>query len=228
MDTRWIISPQGLSPRLRGNPGHPRPSKVREGLSPRLRGNLVKSSRADAARGSIPAPAGEPSPVCWWGSPACGGTYPRACGGTGLSPRLRGNRKLELPTIGLSPRLRGNPMAPLWPGLSPRLRGNPLRRSIPAPAGEPSQLRSGLSPRRGKGWFARSIPAPAGEPFAHGRGGLSPRLRGKCPCHPYRSIPAPAGEPIASGGVYPRACGGNGPRSIPAPAGEPSRRSLCH
>ena len=72
-----------------------------EGLSPRMRGNPGYSTFASTWRGSIPAYAGEPlqRPLrfCW--APV----YPRVCGGTGgqlrefqifrgLSPRMRGNR----------------------------------------------------------------------------------------------------------------------------------------
>ena len=75
------VGPQGLSPRLRGNPN-----------DARIRGDR---------RGSIPAPAGEPGATSGHGTR--GTVYPRACGGTsmrsspvksmlGLSPRLRGNR----------------------------------------------------------------------------------------------------------------------------------------
>ena len=73
------------------------------GLSPRVRGNLNISYVCRYPVGSIPACAGEPSPlhdlsISHW-------VYPRVCGGTryvqyppvvvvGLSPRVRGNRVL--------------------------------------------------------------------------------------------------------------------------------------
>ena len=71
------------------------------GLSPRVRGNPGHTLVIHPARGSIPACAGEPAPSspahCTWS------VYPRVCGGTytdwaneclrlGLSPRVRGNR----------------------------------------------------------------------------------------------------------------------------------------
>ena len=70
----------GLSPRLRGNPGHGRPYPH--------------------AERSMPAPAGEPrSPVRWTRQ---GGVYARACGGTSVA------RRITRGAVGLSPRLRGN------------------------------------------------------------------------------------------------------------------------
>ena len=78
--------------------GLARPPK---GLSPRVRGNLAGRRLVQAAKGSIPACAGEPlasrSGLC------ARRVYPRVCGGTpdgrvvcvrcqGLSPRVRGNQ----------------------------------------------------------------------------------------------------------------------------------------
>ena len=130
--------------------------------------------------------------------------YPRACGGTTprYSPSATGT--------GLSPRLRGNRRHPD--------RGADRHRSIPAPAGEP--LASCQRPRqcpvypRACGGTLRSriirlralgsIPAPAGEPARSLTrvvvyAGLSPRLRGNHPPVDRRQQPR---------GVYPRACGG--------------------
>ena len=101
----------GLSPRVRGNPGQPMPTPT----PPR----------------SIPACAGEPllgDGVLSWKE-----VYPRVCGGTpashdysyairGLSPRVRGNRRLKVP-------------------------GRQLYWSIPACAGEPRNS----CPRCGRG-----------------------------------------------------------------------------
>ena len=132
--------------------------------------------------------------------------YPRACGGTSCSLSVR------VDLTGLSPRLRGNHdyrQAVLAP-----------HRSIPAPAGEPSQpftietLRR-VYPRACGGTSDCTSPPSDAD-------GLSPRLRGNPPSPlPSRrsggSIPAPAGEPTAGqrqmtgGGVYPRACGGTPP-----------------
>ena len=174
-----------------------------------------------------------------------GKVYPRACGGTqttcwitnygtGLSPRLRGNRERAA-------------------------RRYHFQGSIPAPAGEPALfddvvVPEEVYPRACGGTYSVSV-RPALD------SGLSPRLRGNLlrqrQARPgQRSIPAPAGEPTPSASgppwtaVYPRACGGTrgtsayndgadglSPRlrgnhfpvdryvcahgSIPAPAGEP-------
>ena len=73
-----------------------------DGLSPRVRGNPTPTDLPPPARRSIPACAGEPSAS---GAIRCRCTvYPRVCGGTagcpskarpvdGLSPRVRGNRE---------------------------------------------------------------------------------------------------------------------------------------
>ncbi len=152
------------------------------GLSPRLRGNLVGGDVAQLLRGSIPAPAGEPSSARRRCSMVA--VYPRACGGTTcltLAP---------WPGFGLSPRLRGNLLMP--PASITAVR------SIPAPAGEPvSQLggetTSKVYPRAcggtGTDTCTESITA-----------GLSPRLRGnrgqtQAWWRLDGSIPAPAGEP---------------------------------
>ena len=123
--------------------------------------------------------------------------------GYGLSPRLRGNRRLCLVVV-----------------------SNP--RSIPAPAGEP-EVRSPLTslnavyPRACGGTTCKAgIKLP--------QSGLSPRLRGNRPRTRYpkshrRSIPAPAGEPLdrsrplGNGRVYPRACGGTCSKTKPWPLG---------
>ena len=83
---RWIPTPSGLSPRMRGNP-------------------VVKTDHVGVT-GSIPAHAGEPPQAGWPGFFLK--VYPRACGGTvtdldgdngdkGLSPRMRGNRTIGYP-----------------------------------------------------------------------------------------------------------------------------------
>ena len=178
---------------------------VAPGLSPRVRGNLIrKFHRLDNPR-SIPACAGEPAgrlrllrslPV-----------YPRVCGGTkhgwavqtrrqGLSPRVRGNRRLRSP--------------PAW-----------RRRSIPACAGEPTGVCGDSStpavyPRVCGGTSCTAIMYTSAR-------GLSPRVRGnqrkrRAIRRRSWSIPACAGEPIAGIGVmpisavYPRVCGGTSMR----------------
>ena len=170
-------------PRVCG--GTPCPASSNEwpqGLSPRVRGNPATIGRAPTSARSIPACAGEPcmSPP----SRLSGQVYPRVCGGTiarlrstsascGLSPRVRGNPGVDdRPACGVRsipacageppsqvsrracpkvyPRVCGgtlshkNWMSHSW-GLSPRVRGNrQLQRvgadelgSIPACAGEP-------------------------------------------------------------------------------------------
>ena len=189
-------------------PTHP------QGLSPRVRGNRAGRGPAFAARGSIPACAGEPGlPLCPLLTP---GVYPRVCGGT-----------------------RQNPFPPaIPPGLSPRVRGNrsgnPIKRgqlgSIPACAGEPMAMARG--PVHSKvyprvcGGTALTVPRP-------GRStGLSPRVRGNPTTTGPKSgfmgsIPACAGEPRRLGlkasmpEVYPRVCGGTifGPVMAPSAIG---------
>ena len=79
-----VVQNQGLSPRVRGNP---------DGYKQELLGG-----------GSIPACTGEPSVILWMLVPRA--VYPRVYGGTwncstadggagGLSPRVRGNLRLE-------------------------------------------------------------------------------------------------------------------------------------
>ena len=183
--TAWCYGywrgPEGLSPRVRGNPPH-------------------AAGRATAAR-SIPACAGEPCAT------SCGheyaGVYPRVCGGTGLAATVND------PEIGLSPRVRGNPVPSDAMRDSARSipacagEPHPGRRGLGQPmvyprvcggtallAGLPGSGR-GLSPRvRGNQRVHHadlpepgSIPACAGEPAA--TAGTWPASR-----------------------VYPRVCGG--------------------
>ena len=171
------------------------------GLSPRVRGNRHVTPPLPAARGSIPACAGEPA---WRRSKRrCEWVYPRVCGGTTDSPATLWRR------TGLSPRVRGNPSF-LW-----RLR--PVRGSIPACAGEPPTTRR-------LGCTFRVYPRVCGgTAFAVEGGlvsvGLSPRVRGnrgrrRRAHRGGGSIPACAGEPSETRlrrgreGVYPRVCGG--------------------
>ena len=161
-DTTEYVTPQGLSPRVRGN-------------------RVTAFSDPDTTR-SIPACAGEPQDMgagAWTLK-----VYPRVCGGTyirqsprkrrlGLSPRVRGNRHAgatRTGRFGSIPACAGEPfqgqrqlrIPKVYPrvcggtvrimglivfahGLSPRVRGNPQGsahlkkacRSIPACAGEP-------------------------------------------------------------------------------------------
>ena len=77
-------------------------SAIGNGLSPRVRGNQLYRWPPSAVGGSIPACAGEP--VAGQELPEKPAVYPRVCGGTvsqccghggysGLSPRVRGNRR---------------------------------------------------------------------------------------------------------------------------------------
>ena len=186
-------------------------AELSEGLSPRVRGNRQPGGDADLPGRSIPACAGEPPrfPTCSFLHPV----YPRVCGGTtrvipdcghtyGLSPRVRGNRRIK--------------------GRDVRGRG-----SIPACAGEPiwvsliGYLRE-VYPRvcGGTTWY---IQPPVSQ---HG---LSPRVRGNQDDHlrwhaSHGSIPACAGEPCNAGerpipsAVYPRVCGGTSQADTPRPS----------
>ena len=192
----WVY-PRGCG----GTPGFFLTYEPGEGLSPRMRGNRRAIRGAIADTGSIPADAGEPCP----GRVALGrpGVYPRGCGGTrpptaaarassGLSPRMRGNRRIHI--------------------LDRTKNG-----SIPADAGEP-RLPSRLPPRcwvypRGCGGTVVRKTSLKSEP------GLSPRMRGNPVIKAAHSviggsIPADAGEPSSASlasalaRVYPRGCGG--------------------
>ena len=166
-----------------------------------MRGNRIARRCRSAGTRSIPAYAGEPLQGC-----VCHlafAVYPRVCGGTvgsageildpgGLSPRMRGNRKMQC-------------HLPL------------RRRSIPAYAGEPPyagqvNLIVTVYPRVCGGTRSCHIPSIVAV-------GLSPRMRGNPAMSGSmallrRSIPAYAGEPdpiLAArsvSGVYPRVCGG--------------------
>ena len=139
----------------------------------------------------------------------CGGTGERGHGQTpmsGLSPRVRGNRRQHAPA-------------------------DADERSIPACAGEPRGLhvhRIGwrVYPRVCGGTHKASTAIPVSR-------GLSPRVRGnqhRWPAAVYRrgSIPACAGEPEPRPGrriptrVYPRVCGG----TLPARTGNTTDRGL--
>ena len=171
------------------------------GLSPRVRGNRSCTWAVVSTTRSIPAGAGEPRPALDIYAPQR--VYPRGCGGThpmygphglgsGLSPRVRGNRRLP---VGVAQ----------------------VGGSIPAGAGEPPQgrrkvLGSRVYPRGCGGTSVVALPSmPAS--------GLSPRVRGNqnvaaMELNDNRSIPAGAGEPASApdpssfGAVYPRGCGG--------------------
>ncbi len=237
----------GVYPRVcGGTPADPEAVTLPEGLSPRVRGNPCLGRPRAAYHGSIPACAGEPTPAAHQRSQR--GVYPRVCGGTllrirheasasGLSPRVRGNHfnlGASAPPDGSIPACAGEPWAavvsragtgvyprvcggtasirtPLvWiPGLSPRVRGNPhgprarwqALGSIPACAGEPPGAGNGRGPERG---YPRVGGGPTWGRYRQSTSeGLSPRVRGNpWPGQTYRgrpgSIPACAGEPLPS------------------------------
>ena len=170
----------GLSPRVRGNPGHPQyPSRQRR---------------------SIPACAGKP--LLPGSRRPNRAVYPRVCGETegrvyysptldGLSPRVRGNlvtgsialsKKRSIPACAGKPRCSGVSVVARW--VYPRVCGETL------PVFKRYAFKDGLSPRvRGnrastsdQGLPVGSIPACAGKPKI---------------CPPARSITS----------VYPRVCG---------------------
>ena len=177
-----------------------------KGLSPRVRGNRRGSPRSSPWRGSIPACAGEP--VCCRILEQVQQVYPRVCGGTVTHPSSTS------PPTGLSPRVRGNRRH--------AARHTGSRGSIPACAGEPARRQRArmwceVYPRVCGGTGTNNDPS-----FV--QRGLSPRVRGnQTPITPVvditRSIPACAGEPARctasrpSPWVYPRVCGGTSPRS---------------
>ena len=130
------------------------------GLSPRVRGNRPYRPVLDTARGSIPACAGEP-PRSSPGTPLPR-VYPRVCGGTTFGSRPRGNGS------GLSPRVRGN--------RGPEGGELPTPGSIPACAGEP---RRGASSVRTARVYPRVCGGTARfQVGAKVVQGLSPRVRG--------------------------------------------------
>ena len=180
---RFTSNPAGVYPRAYGGTAALTADRADiQGLSPRIRGNLFGRNWHLRIAWSIPAHTGEPARKPRRAS-RCR-VYPRAYGGTsscphrsacqsGLSPRIRGNRRDDMghhrrpgsipahtgepiPVVdfeggsGVYPRAYGGTLKPYWPaccawGLSPRIRGN---RSAP----------SGHSIRPG------SIPAHTGEP----------------------------------------------------------------
>ncbi len=178
------------------------------GLSPRVRGNLCTTDHDMKPAGSIPACAGEPSPIRIRGPH--GKVYPRVCGGTlYICPQCGGKK-------GLSPRVRGNPLFHHPQGRTGR--------SIPACAGEPRRPRRSL---RRRGVYPRVCGGTdqACKDVAR-LCGLSPRVRGNHHGAPglvvqAGSIPACAGEPGRTSvqspawWVYPRVCGGTAPSPMP-------------
>ena len=189
-------------PRVCGGTGVPLDAAGESvGLSPRVRGNRPLLPLRKGCRRSIPACAGEPVPFRF-AQPALG-VYPRVCGGTlpGYPWTMSGS--------GLSPRVRGNRRR--------RRRGRTGNGSIPACAGEPIPAAAKAAsyrvyPRVCGGTMMRTRTRTR-------TAGLSPRVRGNRPSLSTSfsapgSIPACAGEPrprlpgAALPRVYPRVCGG--------------------
>ena len=192
---RWVY------PRACGATGELRKIQHRiDGPSPRMRGNLSAGSINRVHFRSIPAHAGQPSPLKCLNSART--VYPRACGATDNEMVL--SKSLE----GLSPRMRGN--------LNHSRRAPAACRSIPAHAGQPASQRrpAQAQPVYPRACGATPRPALSFSPSC----GLSPRMRGNRVCGEacakrLGSIPAHAGQPrgaCPSAGrreVYPRACG---------------------
>ena len=225
-----------------GTPQGVNQDALRLGLSPRVRGNRRGRCERRRLRRSIPACAGEP-PAQHSDCSLCE-VYPRVCGGTftlagtgdaqtGLSPRVRGNRRHVCAWrkhLGSIPACAGEPHAGQGGMVSnqvyPRVCGGTLF------ATRPALIAAGLSPRvRGNhGNIANavlcggSIPACAGEPNCScGRqrwAGVYPRVCGGTFLSPFSGIsimglsPRVRGEPSSAtpsshtSTVYPRVCGG--------------------
>ena len=173
------------------------------GLSPRVRGKRRWSASGKPSGRSIPACAGE-APL-HRELESIAQVYPRVCGGSAAAAGLHQGGG------GLSPRVRGKPPA--------RRAAAGFLGSIPACAGEAARRSQG-------GVLLKVYPRVCGgsRPASQrkgGKGGLSPRVRGKRrPAGESRrrgrSIPACAGEAHRGsrgrpgGEVYPRVCGGSG------------------
>ena len=234
----------GVYPRLCGGTVVGPPSSWWEwGLSPPVRGNRVGWINCGLTRRSIPACAGEPTTSGWSGGRSW--VYPRLCGGTchistpnkngyGLSPPVRGNRRLRnLPyhAVGSIPACAGEPARPRGlPGCSevyPRLCGGtwPGRQSAQRIRGLSPPVRGNPAGCQGCQDVRRSIPACAGEPVYHGRGAqpekVYPRLCGGTPCTMYVGVMALGLSPPVRGNLDRPPLGIQRRRSIPACAGEP-------
>ena len=184
-----------------GTQGRPSAYQLVPGLSPRMRGNLHRDASQCRDARSIPACAGEPTrPPGRSSSPR---VYPRVCGGTGAASGI------TCYGSGLSPRVRGNRVAVAVIAA--------MRRSIPACAGEPRACR--LPPSTA--WVYPRVCGGTYIGYCRVRmaSGLSPRVRGNRLLAAgfalrVRSIPACAGEPWrrcksdAPSSVYPHVCGG--------------------
>ena len=199
----------GVYPRVCGGTADfCRYSRLEYGLSPRVRGNPEHVELVCELLRSIPACAGEPS-TDRSHEEECR-VYPRVCGGTQWTTQS------QVATKGLSPRVRGNRVVNMH-----HVGGT---RSIPACAGEPAKRCPQFSVRRVYPRVCGGTQATGA--IARADWGLSPRVRGNrtllCRQHlPARSIPACAGEPRIPmfrnimHRVYPRVCGGTAPGPQP-------------
>ena len=132
-----------------------------------MRGNLIDVVKRTDKQGSIPACAGEPCSGLSWTTPDS--VYPRVCGGTadavkddhgwhGLSPRVRGNHRLDH-------------------------HQHQLHGSIPACAGEPSRLSGAAISTSVYPRVCGGTP-DVGDTLSYTLG-LSPRVRGNLLLHQY-------------------------------------------
>ena len=239
-----ILGGRGVYPRVCGGTSRPgRRRHLRRGLSPRVRGNPLASGAEPGQRRSIPACAGEPLQWRRWGRQHP--VYPRVCGGTactsaptlssvGLSPRVRGNRRLGVargPDVGSIPACAGEPRkgyqerAP--PAVYPRVCGGTaiLLRLLRNTRGLSPRVRGNRARQASARAAYRSIPACAGEPpcrhCRHRRERVYPRVCG--------GTPTEREAETLAGGLSPRVRGNRRwpdrrprmPGSIPACAGEP-------
>lgn len=183
----------GLSPPVRGIP--PTIAIIRPciGLSPPMRGILVKPLECLPRRGTTPAPAGNPRPLC--DLCAVGAVYPRPHG----EPALPDSANRELP--GLPPPTRGT-----HPGNAVDFVGV---RPTPAHTGNPAPA--------ARQWYQTQVyPRPRGEtdyPFFDGWGwyGLPPPTRGTpsiavSPNNRPWSTPAHARNPQSIPSPLPKSC----------------------
>ena len=163
--TRGLLATTlGVYPRAcGGTPGIRSKRTSAPGLSPRVRGNHHRPRSVDRPARSIPARAGEPG--CATPLGGRGRVYPRACGGTAICPIHWYMAK------GLSPRVRGNRRM--------RLRISCIAGSIPARAGEPG----GVSLRHADTWvYPRACGGTCrSDKYPSMSTGLSPRVRGNRP-----------------------------------------------
>ncbi len=221
--------------------GHTRPCY--QGLSPRVRGSRVVWAVGRRGVGSIPACTGKP--LCVWRRPTRPPVYPRVYGeaadrpggahhSSGLSPRVRGSRRMYGPvvfSVRSIPACTGKPPVASTSGsqgmVYPRVYGE---------AGKCGEIRAtamGLSPRvRGSplplashdfAW--RSIPACTGKPqlpdYRSSRSQVYPRVYGEAPVELAISPVACGLSPRVRGSRQKPTDSASTDRSIPACTGKP-------